>query len=169
MRHKMAGKKLGRSTKQRKQLRRTLINQLFHYEKIKTTEAKAKAIKGQAEKIITLARNRGDANRLIELAEDGNEETLLQLLTDTQAANLLGLAKDGDNAGLEREAKSIAVHAQRIAAREITNRDTLQKLFQDIAPRYVGRPGGYTRIVKLGQRKGDAAEMVQISLVEGEA
>jgi len=169
MRHKMAGKKLGRSTKQRNTLRRTLIQQLFHYEKIKTTEAKAKAIKGQAEKIITLARNRGDANRLIELAEDGNEETLLQMLTDTQAARLLGLAKDGKDADLEREAKSIAVHAQRLAAREITNRETLQKLFQDIAPRYVGRPGGYTRIIKIGKRKGDAADMVQLSLVEGEA
>lgn len=169
MRHNVAGKRLGRSTKQRKQLRRTLINQLFHHEKIKTTEAKAKAIKGQAEKIITLARNRGDANRLIELAEDGNEETLTQMLTNAQAARLLGLAKDGDDVGLEREARAIAVHAQRLAGREITNRETLMKLFQDIAPRYVGRPGGYTRIIKLGQRKGDAAEMVQISLVEGEA
>ena len=71
MRHQMAGKKLGRSTKQRKTLRRTLIQQLFHYEKIKTTEAKAKAIKGQAEKIITLARNRGDANEAGEPRQRG--------------------------------------------------------------------------------------------------
>src|SRR5688572_12124657 len=121
MRHQMAGKKLGRSTKQRKGLRRTLIHQLFQHEKIKTTEAKAKAIKGQAEKIITLARNRGDANRLIEMAEDRNEEGLLQILTDAQAARLLRLANDGDDAGVEREARAIAVHAQRIAAREITD------------------------------------------------
>jgi len=169
MRHQMAGKKLGRSTKQRKSLRRTLIHQLFQHEKIRTTEAKAKAIKGQAEKIITLARNRGDATRLIELAEDGEEATLLQLLTNAQTARLLGLAKGGDDAGLEREAKAIVVHAQRLVAREITNRETLQKLFQDIAPRYINRPGGYTRIVRIGQRKGDAAEIVQISLIEAEA
>lgn len=168
MRHNVAGKRLGRSTKQRKGLRRNLINQLFQHEKIKTTEAKAKAVKGQAEKIITLARNRGDANRLIEMAEDGKGDDLRLIVTDAQANRLLGLAGDGDNAGLEREARAIAVHAQRLVARDITNRDILQKLFQDIAPRYVNRPGGYTRIVRLGQRKGDAAEMVQLSLVEGE-
>jgi large subunit ribosomal protein L17 len=169
MRHNVAGKKLGRNTKQRKSLKRNLIDQLFQHEKIKTTEAKAKAIRSEAEKIITLARNRGDATRLIELAEDGNEDNLRTLLTDAQATRLLVLAKDSDNAGLEREARAIAVHAQRLVAREITNRETLQKLFDDIAPRYVERPGGYTRIVRLGQRKGDAAEMVQLSLVEGEA
>ena len=169
MRHNVAGKKLGRNTKQRKSLKRNLISQLFEHEKIKTTEAKAKAIRSEAEKMITIARNRGDATRLIELAEDGNEDNLRTLLTDAQAARLLSLAKDSDNAGLEREAKSIAVHAQRLVAREITNREILQKLFDDIAPRFVERPGGYTRIVRLGQRKGDAAEMVQLSLVEGEA
>jgi large subunit ribosomal protein L17 len=169
MRHNIAGKKLGRSTKQRKHLRRNLISQLFQHEKIKTTEAKAKAVKGAAEKIITLARNRGDSVRLIELAEDGKEDDLHSILTDAQAARLLGLAKDNDGDGLEREAKAIAVHAQRLVAREITDREVLQKLFDDIAPRYAARPGGYTRIVKLGQRKGDAAEMVMLSLVEGEA
>jgi len=169
MRHNVAGKKLGRNTKQRKSLKRNLINQLFMHEKINTTEAKAKAIRSEAEKIITIARNRGDATRLVELAEDGNEENLRTLLTDAQASRLLVLAKDSDSAGLEREARAIAVHAQRLVAREITNRETLQKLFDDIAPRYVARPGGYTRIVRLGLRKGDAAEMVQLSLVEGEA
>src|SRR5689334_24866028 len=122
MRHNVAGKKLGRNTKQRKSLKRNLITQLFTHEKIKTTEAKAKAIRSEAEKIITLARNRGDATRLIELAEDGNEDNLKTLLTDAQAARLLVLAKDNDNTGLEREARAIAVHAQRLVAREITNR-----------------------------------------------
>lgn len=168
MRHNVAGKRLGRSTKQRKSLRRNLINQLFQHEKIRTTEAKAKAVKGQAEKMITLARNRGDANRLIELAEDGKGDDLRLIVTDGQANRLLSLAEDGDNAGLEREARAISVHAQRLIARDITNRDILQKLFQDIAPRYVNRPGGYLRIVRLGHRKGDAAEMVMLALVEGE-
>ena len=76
MRHKVAGRRLGRDTKHRKHLRRNLISQLFTYEKIKTTQAKAKSIRAQAEKMITLARNRGDAERLIELAEDGKEEEL---------------------------------------------------------------------------------------------
>ncbi len=168
MRHRVAGRRLGRDTDHRKQLRRTLIAQLFKHEKIKTTEAKAKAIRGQAEKMITLARNRGDYERLIELAEDRDEETLNRLLTRAQARRLLQLAEAGDAEGLEREARAISVHAQRLVARDLHDRDILYKLFHEIAPRYVKRPGGYTRIVRLGPRKGDAAEMVYLMLVEGE-
>ncbi len=168
MRHRVAGRRLGRDTNHRKQLRRTLIAQLFQYEKIKTTEAKAKAIRGQAEKMITLARNRGDYERLIELAEDRDAETLNRLLTPTQARRLLQLAEAGDAEGLEREARAIAVHAQRLVARDLHDRELLYKLFHEIAPRYVKRPGGYTRIVRLGPRRGDAAEMVYLMLVEGE-
>ena len=69
------------------------------------------------------------------------------------AERLITLAKRGD------------LHARRMAARRITDRDVLGKLFDDIAPRYSERPGGYTRILKLGNRKGDAAEMALIELV----
>jgi large subunit ribosomal protein L17 len=69
------------------------------------------------------------------------------------AERLITLAKRGD------------LHARRLAARRITDRDVLGKLFEDIAPRYAERPGGYTRILKLGNRKGDAAEMALIELV----
>lgn len=165
MRHKISGRGLGRSTNQRKMLRRNLISDLFRHEKIKTTEAKAKAVRGKAEKLITLARNRGDAERLIELAEDGDEEKLKQVLTDAQAARLLMLHADKDADGLEREAHAIAVHAQRTVARTITDRSVVERLFHDIAPRYLERPGGYTRIVRLGFRKGDAAELVMLQLV----
>jgi large subunit ribosomal protein L17 len=58
------------------------------------------------------------------------------------------------------------VHARRLAAARIGDAEVVQKLFDDIAPRYVDRPGGYTRILKLGPRRGDAAEMVLIELVE---
>ncbi|HEC22861.1 MAG TPA: 50S ribosomal protein L17 [Chloroflexi bacterium] len=166
MRHRVAGRRLGRDTDHRKMMRRTLITQLFRYEKIKTTEAKAKAIRAQAEKMITLARNRGDADRLIDLAESGDEETLKRLLTDAQARRLLREAEAGNTEALEREAYAIAVHAQRLVARDIRDRETLAKLFHDIAPRYLDRPGGYTRIVRLGRRKGDAAQMVMLMLVE---
>ncbi len=169
MRHQVAGRRLGRTTNHRKMLRRTLISQLFQHGKIRTTEAKAKAIRSQAEKIITLARNRGDVTRLIEMAEDGKDADLRALLTDAQARRLLILAEAGDADGLQREARAIAAHAQRLVGRFITDRALLQKLFTEIAPRYVGRPGGYTRIVHIGQRHGDAAEMVMISLLEGES
>lgn len=168
MRHKVAGKKLGRKKDERKQLRRNLITELFDHEKIVTTRAKAQAIRGTAEKMITLARNRGDAERLIELAEDGKEEELLQLLTDAQAHRLLRAVEENNVDELEREAASIAAHAQRLIARDIQDREIVYKLFHEIAPRYLERPGGYTRVVKVGPRKGDAAEMVALMLVEAD-
>jgi large subunit ribosomal protein L17 len=69
------------------------------------------------------------------------------------AERLITLARRGD------------VHARRLAAMKIQDRDVLGKLFDEIAPRYMERPGGYTRVLKLGNRKGDAAEMSLIELV----
>jgi len=124
MRHKVAGYRLSRSTGHRKALRRNLIKELFRHERIRTTRAKAMAV-------------RGDAERLITRAKRGNES---------------GDAK--------------AVHARRWAAARLNDNEIVKKLFDDIAPRYVDRPGGYTRILKLGPRYGDAAEMVLLELVE---
>ena len=125
MRHGVAGKKLSRTKDQRIGLRRTLINQLFEHERIRTTRAKAQAIRGEAEKLITLARNSGNG-------------------TDIDKVN-----------------------ARRLAAARLANPTTVRKLFDDIAPRYTNRNGGYTRVLKLGQRLGDAADIVLIELVEG--
>ena len=136
MRHRVAGKKLSRSSGHRKALRRNLVTALFQHERIETTEAKAKAVRGQAERLITLAKR--------------------------------GLAE-------EQEDPSRGVHARRLAAGRLnrwvtesdgTAVDVVKKLFEDIAPRYVDRPGGYTRMYKLGPRKGDAASMVLLELVE---
>ena len=124
MRHKVSGKRIGRSTGQRKGLRRTMVNQLFTHERIKTTRAKAQAIRGQAERLITRA-------------------------------------KKGNAAG-----DAQMVHARRLAAARMDDPEMVQKLFDDIAPRYEDRPGGYTRILKLGPRYGDSAEMVLIELIE---
>jgi large subunit ribosomal protein L17 len=124
MRHRIAGKQLGRSTGQRRSLRRTLMNELFKHERITTTRAKAEAIRGETEKLITLAKK--------------------------------GVAADAPQ----------GVHARRIAQARLNNRDTVQKLFDTLAPRYADRPGGYTRVYKLGPRHGDAAEMVLLELVD---
>ncbi|MEX2465541.1 MAG: 50S ribosomal protein L17 [Gemmatimonadota bacterium] len=70
------------------------------------------------------------------------------------AERLITLARRGD------------IHSRRLAARKIHDRDVLGKLFDDIAPRFTERPGGYTRILKLGNRKGDAADMSLIELVD---
>ncbi|MCH7662488.1 MAG: 50S ribosomal protein L17 [Chloroflexi bacterium] len=125
MRHKVKGKRLNRRHGPRKALRRMLIKQLFDNERIRTTEAKAKAIRGQAEKLITLAKR-----------------------------------------GNQSEDDAQMVHARRLAAKRLEDAEIVKKLFEDIAPRYMDRPGGYTRILKLGPRFGDSAEMVLLELVE---
>lgn len=124
MRHQVAGKRISRSKGARIALRKNLMKDLFHHERIRTTKAKAAAVRGGAEKMITLA-------------------------------------KKGNEAG---EAK--AVHARRLAAARLNDTEIVKKLFDDIAPRYVDRKGGYTRVIKLGPRLGDAAEMVILELVE---
>jgi len=125
MRHRVAGVKLGRSKDHRIALRKNLVKQLFEHERIQTTRAKAEAVRSQAERLITLAKNSIQAD----------------------------------------EAK--VVHARRLAAARLGDPAAVKKLFDDIAPRYETRPGGYTRIIKVGQRRGDAAEMVILELVEG--
>lgn len=135
MRHRVAGKKLNRSGAHRKALRRNLATALFYHGYIETTEAKAKAVRGYAEKLITLAKR--------------------------------GLAA-------AEEDPSRGVHARRLAEGRMYRWikddegywvDVLGILFEEIAPRYMDRPGGYTRTYKLGHRKGDAAPMVLLELV----
>jgi large subunit ribosomal protein L17 len=125
MRHKIAGKRLGRHVGARNALRRTLVKQLFEFERIQTTRAKAEAIRGQAERLITMAK-RGNA------AEEASKK----------------------------------VHARRLVAQRLADPKAVKRLFDDIAPRYAERKGGYTRMVKLVARDGDRAEMVLLELVE---
>jgi len=117
MRHRRAGKKLGRDSAHRKALYSNLAGALIEHGRIKTTEAKAKAVKPFAEQMITLGK-RGD------------------------------------------------LHARRLALAELRSQDVVHQLFADVAPRFADRPGGYTRIVRLGPRNGDAAEMVYLELVD---
>lgn len=124
MRHQVAGYRLGRSKAARIALRRNLIKQFFTHERIRTTRAKAAAIRGEAEKLITIARNSAEG-------------------TDAEK-----------------------VHAQRLVASRLGDNSLNQRLFDEIAPRFTNRPGGYTRVLKLGPRMGDSAEMVILELVE---
>jgi large subunit ribosomal protein L17 len=117
MRHQKTKHKLSRDSAHRKALLMNLSKELIEHERIKTTQAKAKAVKPEIEKLITLAK-RGDLH--------------------ARRQALSSLAQD-----------KYAVH----------------KLFVDVAPRYADRPGGYTRILKLGPRRSDASEMVFIELV----
>jgi large subunit ribosomal protein L17 len=101
-----------------------LIKQLFEHERISTTKAKAVAVRGQAEKLISIAKN-------------GNQAGDVQM-----------------------------VNARRSAAAQLNDAESVRKLFDEIAPRYENRTGGYTRMIKMGPRKGDSAEMVLLELVE---
>lgn len=123
MKHRVAGRKLGRSASQRSALWRGLITDLLRYDRISTTEAKAKSVRGDAEHLISVAKR--------SMAAGGNP-----------------------------------VHARRMAARVITDPEITKRLFDNVAPRFVDRPGGYTRIVKVGPRLGDNAHMVILELVE---
>lgn len=116
MRHRKKRFKIGRDSAHRKATLANLSIALFKYKHINTTEAKAKATRQFAEKLIT-------------------------------------------------RAKKQTVHARRTVLKKLRNKEALKILFDDIAPQYSDRPGGYTRVIKLGQRAGDSASMAILELV----
>src|SRR5919204_1081794 len=117
MRHRKAGRKLGRDAAQRRALYSNLACALIEHGRIKTTEAKAKEVRPIVEEMITLGK-RGD----------------------------------------------LSAHRQAVAF--LRSKEAAHKLFSDVAPRFAERPGGYTRIVKIGPRAGDAAQMVYLEFVD---
>jgi large subunit ribosomal protein L17 len=119
MRHRRAGKKIGRDSSHRKAMLRNMVTSLFKFEQLETTDAKAKQLRPKAEKIITLAK-RGD------------------------------------------------LHARRQALAYIKDKAITHRLFGDLRDRYMDRQGGYVRIVKKGNRKGDGAPLSVIQLLPAE-
>jgi large subunit ribosomal protein L17 len=117
-----------------------MVAALLTYERIRTTEVKAKEIRRLTERVITWARRLGDI-----------------------------LTKNPDKRSDEERAR--VVHAMRMALRMVRDRDAVLKLFEEIGPRFLSRHGGYTRIMKVGPRPGDAAPMALLELIpaEGEA
>ena len=117
MRHGIGGRQFGRPSDQRLAMYKTLITDLLHYDKIQTTEAKAKEIQAQVEKLVTLAK-RGD------------------------------------------------LHSRRLVGARVNDPKVVDKLFTVLGPRFAGRAGGYTQIIKTGPRKGDGAPMALIRFME---
>jgi large subunit ribosomal protein L17 len=117
MAHGINGRKLGRSSGHRSALYKNMTVSILRYERVKTTEAKAKEVQGHVERVITLAKRGGLSAHRAVVSQFPNEPLVIT------------------------------------------------KLFDEIAPKYADRTSGYTRIVKIGQRSGDAAEVVQIELV----
>ena len=117
MNHRKNSRRLGRSVSHRKAMLRNMVTSLLEHEQIRTTDAKAKELRGVAERMITL----------------GKRGTL---------------------------------HARRQALETIRSKSVTSKVFDQLAERYRERPGGYTRVIKLGRRPGDAADMSIIELVD---
>lgn len=136
MRHRKAGRQLGRNSAHRKAMWRNMVTSLIEHGRIRTTEAKAKELRGLAEKTITKAIRVADI-----------------------------VAKDEDARTMEE--KTRLVHAVRVAGRMVRGRDQLHKLFHEVAPQLTNRPGGYTRITKVGPRPGDAAPMAYVEIIFG--
>lgn len=142
MRHRVSGRRLGRDTAHRNALRKNLIAELITHEQVLTTEAKARMLRPAAEKIITMAK-RG----LVKGEKDPANTVHARRLV---AARIARFRQAVDEDG------------------EVEDVDVVKKLFEDIAPRFADRPGGYTRMVKIGKRSGDNADMALLMLVDKE-
>jgi large subunit ribosomal protein L17 len=133
MRHQKSGRKFSRPSAHRNAMFSNMLASLITYERIETTEPKAKELRGLADRTISWGTSVG------------------QLVAKPEAQRSVA-------------EKAAIVHAVRMAGRELKSREALRKLFNEVAPRFVGRPGGFTRVLKTRTRHGDNAPMAFVEL-----
>ena len=170
-------RKLGRTTDQRLAMLKTQTTDLILHGKIQTTETRAKEIKSIADSIIALAIKEKDNFEMVDvkvvrakLDSKGNKVT--EKVTSKNGKEYLKVVKEETTESRQKDMPT-RLNARRKMMRKLNkvknsegkNIDLPSKLFNEIAPKYEGRVGGYTRIIKLGKRRGDAAEVVVLELV----
>lgn len=145
MRHRKSGRQFGRNTAHRRAMLRALTANLVAHERIETTEAKAKELRGVAERLIT---------RVLRLGA-----------VAYTAHDQLSVADRARRLSVERQLSQYLRRFGAVANEEMGKVDLVEKVFVDLAKRFQGRPGGYTRIIKTGPRRGDNAPMCFIEFV----
>ncbi len=205
----MAGNRINMPEPKRRAAVRNMVDGLFIWEHINTTDARAKVARSEAEKLIGIAlrghekawahltsvvSDTDTAEQVLAIARRArfsldeevasNEERqqqnkfpisdearqLKQQRLEGLKRDLLAVIKDRDEAQraltAAREAMAMELHARRQILKQLPHETTVRKIFEQFVPRYTGRQGGYTRILKIGYRKGDAAEIVRLEMVQ---
>lgn len=174
-------RKLGRTSSQRKALLRNQVTNLLYHGKITTTEAKAKEIRGLAEKLITLAVKEKDNFTEVEVTakvakKDENGKRVKENKNGknvTVFEEVKKTVKKDNPSRLNARRKilsvlypvvSVPADGRKVRSNTV-NVDMAKMMFEEIAPKYAGRNGGYTRMIKIGARRGDGAETVILELI----
>lgn len=173
-------RKLGRDTTNRRALLRNQVTNLLYHGKIETTDAKAKELRKIAEKLIALAVKEKDnfeeVKVMAKVPKKDKEGKRIKEVVNGKKVNVYDevektIKKDmPSRLNARRQIMSFIIPVKEVGnlSKQRTTTQSvnmMNKLFEEIAPKYTDRKGGYTRIIKIGQRRGDAAEMVVIELV----
>ena len=170
----MTNRKLGRTTGTRMSMLRTLTTDLIWHEQIETTEAKAKEVKAIADSLIALAiKEKDNFDEVVskdKVDSKGNKET--ELVKSKNGKEFLKVVKEATTKKVQKDKPSrlnarrkMMTKVNKVKDSDGVSIDLTDKLFNVIAPRYASRVGGFTKIVKVGQRRGDGAETVILKLV----
>ena len=165
-------RKLGRTTDIRTSMLRTLTTDLLLHGKVETTEARAKEVKAIADSLIALAVKEKDNFETVEvkvvkakLDSKGNKVT--EMAKSKNGKEYLKVVKEETTEKRQKDMPSRLNARRKMMTKinKVKDTDVIGKLFNEIAPKYEGRVGGYTRIIKAGPRKGDGAEVAILQLV----